>query len=181
MENTDRPGAFANPNRGQSIETIISLALQAEKANQQFYLRLMELFAHEPTAAEVWWKLGADEAAHIRLLEHVRDALSPEQLSAPADPLWLEQAQAAARFSPEQTLARIRTLEDAYQAAHALEHSEINAVFEFVMSEFFPRPLRVDFLHNLLREHLTRLDGLRTTEWRRSILTAESVENAEKT
>jgi hypothetical protein len=129
----------------------------------------MEAFAHEPEAAEVWWKMGADEAAHIRLLEQILGSLSPDQLQALADPFWLEQARSAARYSPEQVLARIQTLEDAYQEAHALENSELNAVFEFVLTEYFPRPLRRGFIHNLLREHVSRLDRLRTTEWRRSI------------
>lgn len=155
--------------RLQNVETLLSLLIDAENAAQRLYLRLMELFAHEPSAAEVWWKLGADEAAHIRLLEQTRDSLSPERLQAPADPLWLEAARRAARFSPEQVLASIQTLEDAYQEAHALENSELNALFEFVMSEYFSRPLRRELIQKLLREHVERLYGLRTTEWRRTI------------
>lgn len=153
----------------QTVSDLLTLLLQAETAAQTLYLRLMEAFAHEPEAAEVWWKMGADEAAHIRLLEQILGSLSPDQLQALADPLWLEQARSAARYSPEQVLARIQTLEDAYQEAHALENSELNAVFEFVLTEYFPRPLRRGFIHNLLREHVSRLDRLRTTEWRRSI------------
>lgn len=157
----------------RTANDLIELLIQAETAAQTLYLRLMEAFAHEPDAAQVWWKMGADEAAHIRLLEQIRESLPQEQLRAPADPLWLEQARSAARFSPEQALARIHTLEDAYQQAHAIENSEINAVFEFVMAEYFPRQLRADFVHNMLREHVDRLYGLRTTEWRRSILKSE--------
>ncbi|MGB9871303.1 MAG: hypothetical protein ACPLYD_06550 [Anaerolineae bacterium] len=157
------------PMDSQSVDDLIALLLHAETAVQTLYLRLVEAFAHEPKAAEVWWKMGADEAAHIRLLEQIRDSLSPERLQAPADPLWLEQAKSAARFSPERAMARIQTLEDAYQEAHAIENSELNAVFEFVMTEYFPRPLKVEFIHNMLREHVDRLQDLRTTEWRRSI------------
>ncbi len=160
------------PIYGQSVGDLIALLLQAETAVQALYLQLTEAFAHEPKAAEVWWKLGADEAAHIRLLEQIRDSLPSERLRAPADPIWLEQAKSAARFSPEQAMARIQTLEDAYQEAHAIENSEINAVFEFVMTEYFPRPLRVEFVHNMLREHVDRLYSLRTTEWRQGILKA---------
>lgn len=158
----------------KSLDTMLSLLIDAETASQSFYLRLMGAFAHESLAAQVWWKMGADEAAHIRLLEQIRKNLSSEQLQSPADPIWLEKARAAARFSPDRALARIQTLEDAYQEAHALENSEINAVFEFVMTEFFPGRLRRDFVHNMLREHVQRLDELRTTEWRRSILAQKS-------
>ena len=158
----------------RSVDAMLSMLTDAEIASQSFYLRLMESFAHEPTAAQVWWKMGADEAAHIRLLEQVRKNLSPEQLQSPADPIWLEKARAAARFSPDKAMARIQTLEDAYQEAHALEDSEINAVFEFVMTEFFPGRLRWNFVHNMLREHVQRLYELRTTEWRRSVSAQKS-------
>ncbi|MBC7226850.1 MAG: hypothetical protein H5T61_06405 [Thermoflexales bacterium] len=161
-----------SPLSTQTVSDMIALLLQAEIAAQTLYLRLMEAFAHEPDASRVWWKMGADEAAHIRLLEQIRDSLPPDRLQAPADPIWLEQAKSAARFSPERVMARIQTLEDAYQEAHAIENSEINAVFEFVMTEYFPRPLRLEFIHNMLREHVDRLNDLRTTDWRRSILKA---------
>ncbi len=159
---------MALPNT-RSVSDLIDLLIQAETSAQALYLRLMEAFAHEPEAAEVWWKMGADEAAHIRLVEQIRASLPPERLLEPADPIWLEQARAAARFSPERVLARIHTLEDAYQEAHALENGELNAVFEFVMTEYSPKPLRAGFVHNLLREHVARLYGLRTTEWRRNV------------
>lgn len=158
----------------QTVDELLALLLKAETAVQKFYLQLMEAFAYEPAVAEVWWMLGADEAGHIRLLEQVREALSPERLRSPADPLWLEAARAAARFSPESTMARIRTLEDAYQEAHAIENSELNAVFEFVMTEYFPRPLQRMFIVNLLKTHVDRLNGLRTPEWRRGITIAGS-------
>lgn len=153
----------------QNVNTLLSLLIDAETATQRFYLQLMESFAHEPLAAQVWWKMGADEAAHIRLIEQAQKSLSLEQLQSPADPIWLEKARAAARFSPDKAMAHIQTLEDAYQEAHAIENSELNAVFEFVMTEFFPRRLQQDFVRSMLREHLQRLDELRTPEWRRSI------------
>ncbi len=40
------------------------------------------------------------------------------------------------------------------------------------MTEYFPKPLRSGFVHNMLREHVDRLYSLRTTEWRQSILMA---------
>jgi rubrerythrin len=167
-------GISVSTTRDRTIEALITLLLQAEEACQRFYLHLMEAFAHEPTAAEVWWMMGADEAGHIRLLEQVLHSLSPEQRQAPADPLWLEQARSAARFSPEKALARIQTLEDAYQEAHALENSEINAVFEFVMTSYFPKSLQRSFVLNLLRTHVERLERLRTREWRQSVVVKPS-------
>ncbi|HHN93392.1 MAG TPA: hypothetical protein ENK17_01365, partial [Anaerolineae bacterium] len=108
---------------------MFDLLIQAEEAGQAFYLRLTEMFAHDSKAAEIWWKMAADEASHIHLLKQAREALTPEQLAAPADPDLLRAARAAAAFSPERVLAQVQTLEDAYQMAHAGENSEFNAVF----------------------------------------------------
>ncbi len=161
---------MSHPGESDTIATLFELLIQAEKAGQAFYLRLTEMFAHEPRAAEIWWKLAADEAAHIHLLEQAREALTPEQLSAPADPDFLRAARAAAAFSTEEALAQVQTLEDAYQMAHAGEYSEFNAVFEFVISELFPASVQRPFVQSQLREHVARLQELEPPEWRRNVL-----------
>ncbi len=158
-----------NSQSGNTIRALFDLLTRAEKAAQTFYLHLTEMFAHEPKAAEVWWKLAADEASHIHLLEQAQEGLTAEQLAAPADPDLLREARAAAAFSPAVALAQVETLEDAYQLAHAGEHSEFNAVFEFVISELFPVAVQRAFVRAQLREHTGRLDSLEPPEWRQGV------------
>lgn len=153
----------------RNVETLIATLIQVETIAQKVYLRFTEMFAHEPDAAQVWWQMGADEASHIRLLEQTLESLSPQQLQSPADPAMLETAQALSRVPYEKILSRIETLEDAYQEAHNWEYSELNALFEFVISEYFPKPVPRQFIQHMLREHVGRLDGLRTPEWRRTV------------
>jgi len=150
--------------------TLLDTLIELEQASQDFHLRLQRMFAHQPEAKAVWWQMAADEALHIWLLEQAKASLSPEQQAAPVDPQVWERVREAMTISPEAVLERIQTLEDAYQAVHELEHYEFGAVLDFLLSEFFPAEFQQAFIRSQLREHLARLKGLRTPEWRRSVL-----------
>ncbi|HEY75920.1 MAG TPA: hypothetical protein G4O00_07045, partial [Thermoflexia bacterium] len=93
----------------------------------------------------------------------------PEQLAAPADPHLMEAARTAASLMAKKDWAGIETLEDAYQMAHEGEHSEINSVFEAVISEYFPVSVQQQFVQSQLREHLERLASLEPLDWRLSV------------
>ncbi len=152
-----------------TIGALLDMLIEVEQASQDFHLRLQKMFAHQPEAKAVWWQMAADEALHIWLLEQAKASLTPEQRAAPADPQVWEQVQALMAISPEAVLEQIQTLEDAYQAVHELEHYEFGAVLDFLLSEFFPAEFQQAFIRSQLREHLARLEGLRTPEWRRSV------------
>ena len=154
---------------GTTVGELFDLLIEMEKATQTFYLRLTEMFAHEPRAAEVWWLMAADEGSHAQLLERTRDALTPEQLAAPAPPALLKSARAIIRFDPERALAGIETLDDAYEMAHAGENSEINAIFEILLSTYFPTDIQHTFIQSQLREHVDRLARLVPPEWRQTV------------
>jgi rubrerythrin len=155
--------------RDNTVGELFDLLIGIERAAQTFYLRLTEMFAHEPRAAEVWWMMAADEGSHVQLLQRARDTLTPEQLAAPADPHLMEAARTAASLMAKKDWAGIETLEDAYQMAHEGEHSEINSVFEAVISEYFPVSVQQQFVQSQLREHLERLASLEPLDWRLSV------------
>lgn len=154
----------------RTIASLLDMLIDAEKASQQFHLQLAKMFAHQPEAVAVWWKMAADEALHVWLLEQARASLPPEQLASPVDPEVWERVREMNTLSPDAILARIHTLEDAYQEVHALEYYEFGAILDFLLSEFFPADYQREFIRSQLREHLDRLEGLRTAEWRRMVL-----------
>ncbi|MGQ9522910.1 MAG: hypothetical protein ACUVTV_09375 [Anaerolineae bacterium] len=154
----------------RTIGALLDMLIGAEKASQDFHLQLAKMFAHEPVAAAVWWKMAADEALHIWLLEQLKGTLSPDELSAPVNAEVWEKARAVMAVSPEAVLEGIRTLEDAYQTVHELEHYEFGAVLDFLFSDYFRADFQQAFINSQLREHLARLEELQTPEWRRSIL-----------
>ncbi|MFN2283614.1 MAG: hypothetical protein ACK2UQ_04275, partial [Anaerolineae bacterium] len=107
--------------------------------------------------AEFWQRYVTDEIAHARWLARVQGNLSVEQLADRADPAMLENARHAANVSVEALLDDVHTLEDAYELVNDLENSEINAVFEFLISSFPTDPDVLTFLRTQLMDHINRL------------------------
>ncbi|MCX7855664.1 MAG: hypothetical protein N2556_06780, partial [Anaerolineae bacterium] len=106
----------------------------------------------------------------IRFLEEVRAHLTPEQLQAPANPDIMQKLRGCLKFSPQDTLQGIRDLNDAYHYAHDLEHSEINAVLEFIINEYhLDLALRARLVDHYLQTHVKRLLALGGVAWRQSI------------
>lgn len=153
-----------------TVETLFALAIQAEQSARDFYAGLLHLFSHAPRAAAVWQEMEKDEEEHMRFLEEVRARLTPDQLQTPADPDMMRKLRECLRFSPQDALQGIRDLEDAYQYAHDLEYSEVNAVLEFVINEYhLDPPVRVRLVDHYLQTHLKKLLALEGSAWRRSI------------
>lgn len=142
----------------------------SERATERFYMGLSELFLHEPLAAEVWWDMAAEEALHVWLLEKAEEAVEAAgHLDEPVDPATIQEAQRLASLEPEKLWARIRTLEDAYQAAHEVEAMEFDALLEPILLDVFPGDIRNRIARSQFDRHAGPLQRLRTTEWRRSV------------
>lgn len=94
---------------------------------------------------------------HAQWLEQIRSTTDPEQLSAPADPDQLENVRRVLQISIENVLEEIDNLEDAYQLVNDVEHSETNAIFEFLISNFSADKKVQAFLRSQLRDHIAKL------------------------
>jgi rubrerythrin len=136
---------------------LFDLAIAAEETAEELYRGLEARFAHHEDAAAFWRLYAAEEAAHAHWLARIRDALSPEQLAAPADPQILESVRKALGISVENALKGIGNLEDAYQLVSEIENSETNAVFEFLIAGFSAVPEVQSFLRVQLRDHIGRI------------------------
>lgn len=152
-----------------TLSTMLDLTYKAEKATERFYLALTEMFLHEPEAASVWWEMATEEGYHIWLVEKAREALTPEQLEMPVEPKLIERVRNLAEFYPEATLARIRNLEDAYQAAELIEAMEAVNLLAPIMTQLFPTDIRTKLIRSQLDRHLEPLKKLGTKEWRRTV------------
>jgi hypothetical protein len=142
------------------VSKLFELAIAAERTNEELFRGLAAKFAHYQPVADFWVAYAQDEVLHAQSLEQIRDALSPEQLSAAADPYRLENAYKALQLQVKDALKGIDDLEEAYQLAHEVEHSETNAVFEFLIGNFSADQQTQSFLRSLLGEHIARLiDG----------------------
>jgi hypothetical protein len=141
----------------ETTAELFELAIAAEKAVEELYRGFGAKFAHHQDVATFWRKYADDEIEHIRWLEGVRDKSSREQLSAPADPSVLKDARKFLRFSPLHVLEGVTNLEDAYQLANESENSEINVVFEFIITNFSADESAGEFLRAQLKDHIGKL------------------------
>jgi rubrerythrin len=140
-----------------TVAALLELAITSEKGAEDLYRGLADKFSRFPVVADFWQGMQRDEVAHAKGIEKVRASLTPEQLLMSADSLVLEQAKRSASFSAKEALKSITTVEEAFELSHDLENSEINLVFEFILSEYVSQDAQREFATSLLREHIARL------------------------
>lgn len=158
-----------------TISDLFTLAIAAEKASMNFYEELAISFLHLPDAAHFWEDLSRDEAHHMQELIDIRNTLSDAQLHEPADPSLVETIQnELKRFAEKSDLSAVITLDDVYEIAYELEYSEVNAVFQALISKYVPSGTRTGFVLSHIREHVSKLEEfskrIADAETRRTIL-----------
>lgn len=144
-------------NNEPTLATLFDLAIRSEHAAREFYEGLAVLFAHEPEVSTFWKQYAEHENGHARRLEQLRRTAAGDVLAQPADPHMLTMARATFRFSPDALLAQVRTLEDAYRLAVDLESSEVNTLFEFLITHCETRPETSGLLRDQLNDHTEHL------------------------
>ncbi len=153
-----------------TIAELFDLMIASERACETLYRELAARFVDHLEVADFWERYAEQEAGHAQWLQRLRDMTSPAQLAAPADPVMLQNARQMARFSVAHALRGIHNLDDAYQLANELENSEINAIFEFLVTNFAPDEKLREFLRAQLHDHLARLVGTFPTQYKGAIV-----------
>ncbi len=161
-----------------TIGHLIELAIQGERINQAIYLRFGKKFERYPEVAAFWNSYAGEENGHAGWLAQLRERAGVDRLNQLADPDILQQAQRALTRSVEELLDGITDLQDAYELANELEHSETNTVFEFLINYFAEDAQTQTFLRAQLNDHIGRLtksfpEHLRSATLRRGIPAAE--------
>jgi rubrerythrin len=141
----------------QSVQILFEYAIAAENYARELYREFERMFSAEPRVAAFWQRYASEEAGHAAWLEQLLNQLPPDTSDAPAVPDKLEMARHVIKVPLAAALAEVKTLEDAYQLAHDLESSEINTIFEFLLSTFADDPQATQFAREQLREHVARL------------------------
>ena len=151
---------MTRPRRNDSLEELITRAIRCELAVRDLYSQFARFFSDVPVAAAFWQALSEDESSHAKLLQDARCSLSEAELRHRAEPdVWQALLQVE-RLLEEDLTSRIRTLSDAYELAHQIEDSELNAIFRLLVVEPIKEPQRRAFLFAQLSEHIERLTAL---------------------
>jgi len=156
-------------NSTDTVKDLLQLAISAEKRAQAFYAELAKMFRNAPDVSATWQEMMNDEALHESKLNYTLMRLSEEELGAPAPEVLQELRRTLPGNSLEDKLRSIRNLDDAYEIAYWLEHIEINTAFELILSRYMKSEERIDFIRDLIDEHLGRLHRFGDMEWRQNI------------
>jgi hypothetical protein len=140
-----------------TLRTLLELAIRLEAAAEAFYEGLAERFAHCPEVAAFWRVMAGDEVCHGSRLMEWGASVSVERLSRAVDAKMLRMGEKLLGTSVAERLDDVRSLDDAYQTAHELESSEINAIFRFFITEFGRDPRIISILMQDLDQHAERL------------------------
>ena len=161
----------------ETVGAVFDVAIHAERRSEEFYRMMADGFSHVPGLSAFWKGLMKDEVGHARALERIRESLAADQLMLRAEDTLLEKARGTQRFLRGKCVQEIRTLNDAYQTAHELEHCELNALFVLLAFRFVSEEDRKTFLRSEIQRHQAKLTAFPHTfgglNWRQSI----SIEN----
>jgi rubrerythrin len=134
---------------------LLELSLGFEQNARDLYKKWSELFAGVPDVSAFWSEYASDEAVHARLLEELRLRLTPEQLAARVENELTGDTKRLLVFLQKEQ--NIEDLEQAFHFANMIETSEINPLFEIIMSTFEPDEKTMTLLRSQLNEHVGKL------------------------
>lgn len=158
---------------GDTIEDEFQAAIKCENLAEAVYREFMKKFAHVPEIVEFWEDMASDEADHAKYLEEVRESLTHEERSRPADPKLMQELGEILELRLEDVTGKVKTLNDAFNFASELEDSEVNAAFRVLMRDFVNKRERRVFLQGIIDVHLARLMDFSKNygdfNWRNSI------------
>lgn len=121
---------------GNDVLRILNMSISMEREASVFYAGLTELFSHFPEVSGFWLRMHKEELDHMNTIESI--------MQSPPDGLKIDHARLSSiyksiaflKFSSKDSIAAVKTLEDAYKLAVNLEFSEINKAYGSIVEMF---------------------------------------------
>lgn len=140
-----------------TIGEILERAIKIEKRVADLYAIFSKRFSHVPGMSDFWSDLRRDEIGHMGELRVVYESLPAEKLLMPESRAISLSVHRAMASVDDNCLSRIKTLDDAYEIAHNLEFSEINAIFEYLTMDLISPSSRSEMITYQINEHQQKL------------------------
>lgn len=143
-----------------TVAQLIERAISWENTARDLYLTLSSAFPSYPAVQDIWKQMAIDESTHAAILRKVMDSLPESRLS---QRLGAEEVGLIAAVEKElarAAAADLRTLDDAYELAHRLESSEVNTVFQLLVSFQADDLAATSLVDAQFDDHLDRLAHL---------------------
>ena len=155
-----------------TIEAVFKRAIGFEYKAADIFKEFSKLFSHIQEISSFWQEMAEDEIQHADTLQNIRKSLTTEQLLSPCDKELSMKVDITQRMLTEVSIASIKNLDDAYELAHELEFSELNAIFKLLATKFFPPEQRRQIVPNIMQHQQKLLDfshNFGDRDWRKGI------------
>ena len=165
---------MTNPNDKFTIASLFNRAIAIEYTVCSIYKNFSKLFSHAPEISAFWEQMTDDEKIHAKTLKEILNSLTEEQLAEPPDKKIYDQINQIEIFFKKDIINGIKNLDDAYELAHEIEHSEINSIFQFltighIHSEKRKMMISSEIInHQQKLSHFSKIFGDKT--WRERIM-----------
>lgn len=160
-------------NRDHTIKELFDAACETELRFAAIYKKFAAIFSDDPSLAEFWTTLAADEIGHEKTLRTIANSLNTKQLASLADNDLYYKIHEVRHLLDENEAARIINLDDAYELSHLLEFSELNWVFKILTTGFFPSQEKEQFILLHITEHQNKIESFSkkfgNKSWRQSV------------
>ena len=148
---------MTNPNDVYTVASLFNRAINIEYTICNLYHKLSKLFSHVSKISTFWEQLIDDEKTHAKTLKEILNSLTDEQLTAPPNKQIWEHANKIETSLKKDIIGEIKNLDDAYELAHELEHSEINSIFKFLTMDLIHSDKRKRMISSEIRNHQQKL------------------------
>lgn len=147
----------------RSLRALFDHAQSIEMSAAGIYKDFSFRFGHIEDVSRFWSDLGDDEVKHAEILKETKLSIPCERLDGDADPTMWYNVSAVLQKLNRIEQQKIKNLDDAYEAAHSIESSEIEAIFRFLTLDCFSTSIREAFIVSEITEHQKKLTefGLR--------------------
>jgi rubrerythrin len=156
-----------------SFEAIFDSAISFECKAAEVYEEFSKLFAHIQEISSFWREFVKDEIQHADTLQNICNSLTSEEFLSPCNEEISRKIDITHRMLNEVSIASIVNLDDAYELAHELEFSEVNAIFTLLTTKFFSSEECQEFIVSQITKHQQKLiDFTRNfgdRDWRKEI------------
>ncbi len=140
-----------------TVREVLERAIQIEKRLVDLYTIFAKRFSHVPGMPNYWNDLRRDEIGHMGELRVIYESLSMEKLGSSESSAISASVDRALASVEGECLSKIKTLDDAYQIAHILEFSEINAIFKYLTIDLVSATSRSEIITYQMNEHQKKL------------------------
>lgn len=140
-----------------TVAALFEMSIGIEQKAAAFYVHMAAAFNHMPEVSAFWQQLHSEEIEHENILRGVCASLPPETLAGPPEPFLAERVSDACRLIDAVDVDAVRTLDDAYELAHELEFSEVNAVFKLLAMAGVPAETHSRFVVDNIERHQNHL------------------------